>query len=51
MEITRNTTLLIDDDSSNIEAALSNSVRAILFQPDRVESLFQDILTFLDTDD
>jgi hypothetical protein len=50
MSITRNTTLLIDDDSSNIEAALSNSVRAILFQPDRVERLFSDIMTFLQCD-
>lgn len=47
MSITRNTTLLIDDDSSNIEAALFNSVRAILFRPDRDESLFQDIMAFL----
>lgn len=34
VDITRSSTLLIDDDSKNIELALDNSVRAILFAPD-----------------
>ena len=49
--ITRNSTLLIDDDSCNIEAALSNSVRAILFHPDHSDRLLPDIVFLLEADE
>lgn len=35
-DITRRSTLLVDDDRKNIHAALINSVPAILFNPDDV---------------
>lgn len=35
--ITRNTTLLIDDDQQNIDIALNNGVRALWFIPEEPE--------------
>ena len=43
--ITRNTTLLIDDDYNNIVGALSNSVRAIYLIPGKLETIVEDILS------
>lgn len=45
MNISKNTTLLVDDDSNNIRLALSDGVRAILFLPDQSHKLIQDILS------
>lgn len=44
LEITRNTTLLIDDDQRNIRHALTNGTRALWFNPDRPHRLLQDIM-------
>ncbi len=44
MTITKNTTLLVDDDSNNIRLALRDGVRAILLDPKRSHLLIQDIL-------
>ena len=44
MNITKNTTLLIDDDVNNIRLALRDGVRSILLDPDRSHFLLQDIL-------
>ena len=41
--ITRNTTLLIDDDKSNIQIALDKGVRAIWFIPEEPEILLQQL--------
>lgn len=35
--ITRNTTLLVDDDANNIRIALENKVRAVRFDPKNVQ--------------
>ena len=37
VEITRNTTLLIDDDHSNVQIALDKGVRAVWFIPSEPE--------------
>eukprot|EP00558_Chaetoceros_sp_UNC1202_P010071 CAMPEP_0197240970 /NCGR_PEP_ID=MMETSP1429-20130617/7134_1 /TAXON_ID=49237 /ORGANISM="Chaetoceros sp., Strain UNC1202" /LENGTH=184 /DNA_ID=CAMNT_0042700723 /DNA_START=21 /DNA_END=575 /DNA_ORIENTATION=- len=44
MMITKNTTLLVDDDPRNIRLALKDGVRAILLNPDRSSLLIGDIL-------
>lgn len=44
MNITKNTTLLIDDDRNNIRLALHDGVRSILLDPDRSHLLIRDIL-------
>jgi hypothetical protein len=43
IEITRNSTLLIDDDIRNVRVALNDGVRAIWFDPDRPHHLLQNI--------
>mmetsp|Transcript_12280 Transcript_12280/g.16852 ORF Transcript_12280/g.16852 Transcript_12280/m.16852 type:complete len:179 (-) Transcript_12280:1098-1634(-) len=43
VEISRSTTLLIDDDAHNIRIALRNQVQALLFLPHNPTSLFSDI--------
>jgi len=43
LQITRNSTLLIDDDQSNIRTALTNGVRAIWLNPDKPHLLLQNI--------
>jgi|Dee2metaT_26_FD_contig_21_10677794_length_752_multi_5_in_0_out_0_1 hypothetical protein len=42
--ITRDTTLLIDDDYSNITGALNNSVRAIYWIPGKVQAMVEEFL-------
>jgi len=44
MTITKNTTLLVDDDPNNIKLALNDGCRAILLDPDRSHLLVNDIL-------
>jgi hypothetical protein len=48
-EISRKTTVLIDDDGRNIEIALKNNVRALLFLPDEdaAECFFCDVERFI----
>jgi hypothetical protein len=46
VKITRKTTLLIDDQQSNINIALSNSVPALLFNPENPDSMVTDIIEF-----
>jgi len=46
VEISRSTTLLIDDDANNIRIALRNHVQALLFHPHNPTSLFSDINLF-----
>jgi hypothetical protein len=41
--ITRNTTILIDDDKSNIQIALDKGVRAIWFIPEEPDILLQQL--------
>lgn len=43
VEITRATSLLIDDDRKNVEYALRNGVRAIWFNPEKPYLLFREI--------
>jgi len=43
LRITRNTTLLIDDDEQNIRVALTNGVRAIWLNPEKPHLLLQNI--------
>jgi hypothetical protein len=43
IEITRNSTLLIDDDIRNVRVALNDGVRAIWFDPDMPHHLLQNI--------
>jgi len=45
MNITKKTTLLIDDDPNNIKLALDDGVRGILFNPRRSSNLINDILS------
>lgn len=47
VEITRNTTLLIDDDHRNIQIALDKGVRALLFLPEEPEKYGFCIPTFI----
>lgn len=42
-EITRNTTLLLDDDKNNIEVALKRGTRALWFIPDMPDKYETDI--------
>jgi len=44
LDITRNTTLLVDDDPNNIHMALKDGVRGILLNPRKSHLLLQDIL-------
>eukprot|EP01031_Cornospumella_fuschlensis_P032803 gene32803-39658_t len=43
VEITKGSTLLIDDDPNNIRRALGAGVMALLFKPDKPESLLEDL--------
>lgn len=43
VEITRATSVLIDDDPSNIRAALKNGVRGVWFNPEKPYHLFRDL--------
>jgi hypothetical protein len=47
MEITKNTTLLIDDDQQNIRIALEDGVRAIWFSPNQPQNLYQDLIALI----
>lgn len=47
MEITKNTTLLIDDDQHNIRIALEDGVRAIWFSPNQPQNLYQDLISLI----
>lgn len=42
--ITRNSTLLLDDDANNIRIALSNKVRAIRFIPENIQKYVKNIV-------
>ncbi len=42
--ITKNTTLLVDDDPNNIKLALKDRVRGILFDPRRSNNLYSQIM-------
>ena len=44
IEITRNTTLLVDDDANNIRLALKDGVRAIWFNPNDSDILLQNMI-------
>ena len=44
MNITKKTTLLIDDDPRNIRHALNDGTRAIWFNPDKPDKLFESII-------
>ena len=44
MSITKNTTLLVDDDPTNIKLALKDRVRGILFDPKRSSNLYSQIM-------
>jgi len=44
IEITKNTTLLIDDDRKNVKCALEDGVRAIWFNPDKPHHLLRDLI-------
>ena len=44
LEITKNTTLLVDDDPNNIQLALKDGVRGILLNPKKSHLLLGDIL-------
>jgi FMN phosphatase YigB (HAD superfamily) len=43
VEITKATSLLIDDDGKNVRTALRDGVRAIWLNPDQSERLLSDI--------
>jgi hypothetical protein len=43
IQISKNTTVLIDDDRRNIRYALADATRAIWFDPDRPDHLFRNI--------
>lgn len=43
VDISRASTLLIDDDHSNICKALNHGVRAVFFRPDSPHDFLQDI--------
>ena len=43
--ITRSSTLLIDDDCCNVDIALANSVRALLFAPDAPETYVESVVS------
>jgi hypothetical protein len=47
LEISRNSTLLIDDDSKNVRAALKEKVRAILFNPQDLDRYLLDTAGFV----
>ena len=48
-EITRASTLLVDDDANNVNTALKEGVRAIWLNPDEPDSLLPNILELLGT--
>ncbi len=41
--ITRSSTLLVDDDPSNVLIALQNGVKAVLLDPRSLDSLIPDL--------
>ena len=43
-QITRNSSLLLDDDTHNIQSALDNEVRAIYCVPDNIDVTVQEII-------
>eukprot|EP00816_Leptocylindrus_hargravesii_P013177 CAMPEP_0196808782 /NCGR_PEP_ID=MMETSP1362-20130617/8778_1 /TAXON_ID=163516 /ORGANISM="Leptocylindrus danicus, Strain CCMP1856" /LENGTH=185 /DNA_ID=CAMNT_0042183247 /DNA_START=881 /DNA_END=1438 /DNA_ORIENTATION=- len=43
VEITRNSTLLVDDDDNNIDVALNEGVRAIWLDPNHADDFFDDV--------
>jgi len=43
VEITKSTTLLIDDDKRNIRTAMEDGVRAVWFNPDKPHRLLRDL--------
>ena len=43
LEITKSTTLLIDDDKRNIRTALEDGVRAVWFNPDKPHRLLREL--------
>lgn len=43
LEVTKSTTVLIDDDPDNIRIAKDNAIRAMWLDPDNPERLFSDI--------
>ena len=44
VDISRNTTLLVDDDPNNVRMALKDGVRGILLNPKRSHLLIRDVL-------
>lgn len=44
VDITRASTLLIDDDGKNISIALTNGVRALYYRPSSPNSVLNDIV-------
>jgi hypothetical protein len=44
VELSKNTTLLIDDDARNIRAALRDGTRAVWFNPKKPQLLLQDLM-------
>jgi len=49
VEISRSTSLLIDDDATNVRIALENKVRALYFNPEKPETIISDIISVLQT--
>lgn len=47
IEITKQTSLLIDDDVKNVRIAFRDGVRAILLNPDQSETVLEDIATLI----
>ena len=47
IEITKATTLLIDDDKRNVQVALKDGVRAVWFKPEKPHHLVHDIKKLL----
>ena len=43
VQITKSTTLLVDDDANNIKTALKEGVRAIWLNPNNSRQLIQDV--------
>ena len=47
LEITKNTTVLIDDDSKNIRFAFADHVRGVWLNPDKPHLLLQDLIKLI----
>lgn len=43
LQITKSTSVLIDDDPDNIQIAKDNGVRAVWLDPDHPDTLFSDL--------